>query len=208
MYARLSGRLFVINHKLLYEEYEMMVKQLLRNALMLGVLVTLGACTTSQTTQQMLEDVPGGGQQGGAGQTDATGIGGDGSLAIDILDEEGGAGAGRAGGLPYRDKTIYFDYNSSEIRDEFLPEIIRMAKALENNPRMQARLEGHADERGTREYNLALGERRAQEVRHLILLQGAKEDQVDIVSYGEEKPAAFGEGDSAWTLNRRVELVY
>ena len=190
----------------------MMVKQLLRNALMLGVLVILGACATSQTTQQMLEDTPGAGQQGGeaggAGQTDATGIGGDGSLAIDILDEEGGSGAGRAGGLPYRDKTIYFDYNSSEIRDEFLPEIIRMAKALEDNPRMQARLEGHADERGTREYNLALGERRAQEVRNLILLQGVKEDQVDIVSYGEEKPAAFGEGDSAWTLNRRVELVY
>ena len=124
----------------------MMVKQLLRNALMLGVLVTLGACATSQTTQQMLEDAPGAGQQGGeaggAGQTDATGIGGDGSLAIDILDEEGGAGAGRAGGLPYRDKTIYFDYNSSEIRDEFLPEIIRMAKAWRTTPGCRRAWEG------------------------------------------------------------------
>ena len=73
---------------------------------------------------------------------------------------------------------------------------------------MRVRLEGHADERGTREYNLALGESRAQEVRERILLQGILEDRVDIVSFGEEKPAAMGTGDEIWQQNRRVELVY
>ena len=70
------------------------------------------------------------------------------------------------------------------------------------------RLEGHADERGTREYNLALGERRAQSVRELIMLQGASGNQIDIVSYGEEKPAVVGSGEESWQENRRVELVY
>ena len=70
------------------------------------------------------------------------------------------------------------------------------------------RLEGHADERGTREYNIALGDRRAQSVRRVLLFQGAAVDQVDTVSYGEEKPAVEGQDESAWSLNRRVELIY
>lgn len=188
-----------------------MVKQRLLNVLMAGVLVTLGACATNPT-QQLLESANGTGQAGstegaaGAGGADATGLGSDGGLSIDVLDEEGRAGIVTA--PAYRDNTIYFDYNSSEIRDEFLPLIIRMAKTLQGNPGKQARLEGHADERGTREYNLALGERRAQEVRNLVLLQGVGEDQVDVISYGEEKPAMPGTGEVAWELNRRVELVY
>ncbi|MCY3804230.1 MAG: OmpA family protein [Gammaproteobacteria bacterium] len=188
-----------------------MLKQRLLNVLMASVLVVLGACATGPT-QQLLEGADGTGQAGstegaaGEGGPDATGLGSDGNLAIDILDEGGKVGAAAASA--YRPNTIYFDYNSSEIRDEFLPLIIRMAKTLEDNPRMQARLEGHADERGTREYNLALGERRAQEVRNLVLLQGVGEDQVDIISYGEEKPAMPGTGEASWELNRRVELVF
>lgn len=188
-----------------------MVKQRLLNVLMAGVLVTLGACATGPT-QQLLEGANGTGQAGstsgvpGEGGPDATGLGRDGDLSIDVLDEEGRAGV--IAGPAYQDNTIYFDYNSSEIRDEFLPLIIRMAKNLEDNPGKQARLEGHADERGTREYNLALGERRAQEVRNLVLLQGVAEGQVEVISYGEEKPAMPGGGEAAWELNRRVELVY
>jgi peptidoglycan-associated lipoprotein len=72
----------------------------------------------------------------------------------------------------------------------------------------RVRLEGHTDERGTREYNIALGERRAQAVRRALLLQGAADAQVTTVSYGEERPAVDGSDDSAWTRNRRVEIVY
>lgn len=182
-----------------------MAKQRLLNVLMAGVLVTLGACSTGPT-QQLLEGADGTGSAAGEDGPDATGLGGDGDLSIDILDEGGRPGVVTA--PRYRDNTIYFDYNSSEIRDEFLPQIIRMAKNLEASPGKQARLEGHADERGTREYNLALGERRAQEVRNLVLLQGVGEGQVQVISYGEEKPAMPGGGEAAWELNRRVELVY
>lgn len=103
---------------------------------------------------------------------------------------------------------IFFDYNSSEIRDDSLPLITAAAEALVANPAQQLRLEGHADERGTREYNLALGERRAQSVRDLILLQGVSGNQIDIVSYGEEKPAVVGSNESSWQQNRRVEIIY
>jgi len=70
------------------------------------------------------------------------------------------------------------------------------------------RIEGHADERGSREYNVALANRRAQSVRRLVLFQGAAAEQVDVVSYGEEKPVALGHDEESWRLNRRVELVY
>ena len=79
---------------------------------------------------------------------------------------------------------------------------------LAANPNMQVRLEGHADERGSREYNIGLGERRAQAVRRVLQLQGAGAQQLTTVSYGEERPAASGSDEESWRLNRRVELVY
>jgi len=73
---------------------------------------------------------------------------------------------------------------------------------------MHVRLEGHADERGSREYNVALANRRAQSVRRLVLFQGASADQIEVISYGEEKPVALAHDEESWRLNRRVELVY
>ncbi len=186
-----------------------MVKQLLLNGLLISALVILGACGTH--TQQMLEDTAETDHKGDSAvkkdSSETAGLEGEGSLSIDVLDEEG-SNASAAAGSDALGKVIYFDYNSSEVRDEFLPMVIRIVKILEDNPAMQARLEGHADERGTREYNLALGELRAQEVRNLIMLQGIRDGRVDIVSYGEEKPALEGSGEESWQQNRRVELVY
>jgi len=84
------------------------------------------------------------------------------------------------------------------------------ARFLASNPNAQVRLEGHTDERGSREYNIGLGERRAQSVRRVLMLQGATAAQVSTVSYGEERPApgATGSDEESWRLNRRVELVY
>ena len=79
---------------------------------------------------------------------------------------------------------------------------------LATNADAQVRLEGHADERGSREYNIGLGEERAQAVRRVLLLQGAATDQLSTVSYGEERPATVGSDEEAYSLNRRVELVY
>jgi peptidoglycan-associated lipoprotein len=82
------------------------------------------------------------------------------------------------------------------------------AQYLTTNPGASVRLEGHADETGSREYNIGLGERRAQAVRRILMLQGASASQLTTVSYGEERPAALGSDEESYSLNRRVELVY
>jgi peptidoglycan-associated lipoprotein len=103
---------------------------------------------------------------------------------------------------------VYFDYDEAEILPEFNALLQAHGRNLASNPNMQVRLEGHADERGSREYNIGLGERRAQAVRRVLMLQGAGGQQLTTVSYGEERPAATGSDDESWRLNRRVELVY
>ena len=103
---------------------------------------------------------------------------------------------------------VYFDYDAADILPEFNALLQAHGQFLARNPNSQLRLEGHADERGSREYNIGLGERRAQAVRRVLTLQGAAQSQLTTVSYGEERPAQSGSDDEAWRLNRRVELVY
>jgi peptidoglycan-associated lipoprotein len=105
-------------------------------------------------------------------------------------------------------RLIYFDFDSSEIRPEFVSVIAAHAHALAHNASVRVRLEGHTDERGSPEYNIGLGERRAQAVRHALMLQGVSDAQVATVSYGEERPAMAGQGEEAWAKNRRVEFIY
>jgi peptidoglycan-associated lipoprotein len=103
---------------------------------------------------------------------------------------------------------IYFDFDSSSIRAEYNQVIAAHAGALIDNGRLAVRLEGHTDERGSREYNIGLGERRAQAVRRALMLQGVRGDQITTVSYGEERPAVTGSNEEAWAMNRRVEIIY
>jgi peptidoglycan-associated lipoprotein len=103
---------------------------------------------------------------------------------------------------------IYFDYDSSEIRSEYLQVVSAHAAYLAKYPNARVRLEGHTDERGSREYNIGLGERRAQAVRRALQLQGVAEAQIATVSYGEERPAVAGGAESAYSQNRRVEIVH
>lgn len=103
---------------------------------------------------------------------------------------------------------IYFDFDQSELRAEYGDLLQRHANKLINDRRAQVRLEGHADERGSREYNIGLGERRAQSVRRMLMIQGAAADQISTVSFGEERPAAFGSDEESYQLNRRVEIKY
>lgn len=103
---------------------------------------------------------------------------------------------------------IYFDYDRAEIKSEYVGVVAAHAKYLNSASGRTVRLEGHADERGSREYNIGLGERRAQAVRRALMLQGVTEAQITTVSYGEERPAQPGSDDGAYAKNRRVELVY
>lgn len=103
---------------------------------------------------------------------------------------------------------VYFDFDSSNIRAEDRPVLEAHAQFLADDPSASVVLEGHADERGSREYNIGLGERRANGVRRLLTLLGSSDGQVRSVSYGEERPAGLGHDESSWAQNRRVELRY
>ncbi len=109
---------------------------------------------------------------------------------------------------PLSHRVIYFAFDSSEVAEQDRDLLAAHAAFLAANPDVKVSVEGHTDERGSREYNIALGERRAQAVKRILEFQGASPAQMTVVSYGEEKPAAEGHDESAWSLNRRVELVY
>jgi peptidoglycan-associated lipoprotein len=102
---------------------------------------------------------------------------------------------------------IYFDFDRSELRTEYDGLINAHASNMNSNTLLTVRLEGHADERGSREYNIGLGERRAQAVRRMLLLNGVAPAQITTVSFGEERPNSYGSDESSYTQNRRVELV-
>ena len=104
--------------------------------------------------------------------------------------------------------TFYFDFDTSEIKPEARDVLVAHARYLANSPRQQVRVVGHADERGSKEYNLALGERRAKAVERFLIVNGASRGQIETVSYGEEKPAVRGSGEETWAQNRRVELNF
>jgi len=103
---------------------------------------------------------------------------------------------------------IFFDFNSSEVRAQDQDLVARHAVALANIAGGRVRLEGHADERGSREYNIGLGERRAQTVRQMLLIQGVDVAQIQTVSFGEERPESFGSSESDYAQNRRVVFNY
>jgi len=105
-------------------------------------------------------------------------------------------------------RVIYFDFDKSEIRSEYRPIVAAHAAYVSAHGSARVTLEGHADERGTREYNLGLGERRSNSVSGLLSAAGAMGMQLDSVSYGEERPVCRVSDDSCWSQNRRVEIVY
>jgi peptidoglycan-associated lipoprotein len=136
----------------------------------------------------------------GADGGDGTAIVDSGSMsAMEQLEQTDGELANR---------TIYFDYDSAKLSSESIAILETHGNFIAGNGEVKVRLEGHGDERGSREYNIALGDRRAQSVRRVLLFQGASSDQVETVSYGEEKPMELGHDDAAWSKNRRVELIY
>ncbi len=169
--------------------------------LLMAAVLALGACggkpkvrpgdSSGETVSSSSSDASSSGLEGSAGSV--------------------GGNAGGASGPPGElgsQRVIYFEFDSSDIRSEFVDVIAAHGRFLAGNASIRVRLEGHSDERGTREYNIGLGERRAQAVKRALALQGVQEAQVATVSYGEERPAAAGSEENAYSKNRRVEIVY
>ena len=115
---------------------------------------------------------------------------------------------GTAAGPVNVSRIIYFDYDSYVIKPEFQSILESHARFLKANARRKVSIEGHTDERGGREYNLALGQRRSEAVRRSLGLLGVPDTQVEAVSFGKEKPVALGSNEAAWAQNRRAEILY
>lgn len=179
-----------------------------RLALITLALLGLGACETLPTTPE---------DEGGEAQVEERGVerGAAGTEGEEAASTRGMRAPGAFQGHPLDNpegplsqRLVYFDFDSSEIREDYRPMVEAHAAYLADHPEASVTLEGHTDERGTREYNLALGERRCESVQRMMVLLGAQPEQIQTVSYGEERPAADGHDESAWSQNRRVEIVY
>ncbi len=118
------------------------------------------------------------------------------------------AAQGNAAGPANAAKVIYFDYDSYAIKAEFQSALDTHAKFLNANKTRKIAIEGHTDDRGGREYNLALGQKRSESVRRALGLLGVAESQIEAVSFGKEKPAKLGSDEASWALNRRAEIAY
>ena len=172
--------------------------KLIRYMLIPIVLVVLAGCAGQKGATQDDGSASAGGASGGAS---SSGAGDDGYQQGSSFDDSD------SGGLP-DNRIVYFGFDQSDVTPGSMELLADHARYLADNPNAEVRLEGHADERGSREYNIGLGERRAQAVRQVLLLRGVGSSEMNTVSYGQERPAATGSDDEAWALNRRVELVY
>ncbi|MDP2228044.1 MAG: peptidoglycan-associated lipoprotein Pal [Moraxellaceae bacterium] len=196
-----------------------MTKQKVLPVALLGLSLGLGACTTTKTpdtsasTAQADEAARAAAAKAAAdaaaaAQTSAANAGSD--LSSQSLNDASKAGANLANDVAARLglRVFYFGYDDASVQGADLQALKAHAAYLAKNSAARLQVSGHADERGTREYNMALGERRAKAVASFLTANGAKSSQLEVVSYGEEKPAVAGESEEAWAKNRRVELDY
>ncbi len=177
---------------------------------LLSLFLMAGCASKDQGVENQTEQMPqdtmqsSGGQDEGAtpiagSDTEASALQQDQLSAQQLLDQPD---------TPLASRTIYFDFDSAKVDDASMALLEAHGDFLASHGDVHVTLTGHTDERGSREYNIALGDRRAQSVRRILLFQGASTDQIDTISYGEEQPAVEGHNEAAWARNRRVELQY
>ncbi|MGE5104900.1 MAG: peptidoglycan-associated lipoprotein Pal [Betaproteobacteria bacterium] len=181
----------------------------MRNFLLVAIIAAaLAGCSTTPTTEAPVED------RGTAGAT-APGAGGAQTGGAQSGGVTGSQLGGAQGAAALRDpnsilskRSVYFDFDSFVVKDEFKPLVEAHARYLQQNANARMTIQGNTDERGSREYNIALGQKRADAVKRMMLLLGARDNQIETVSFGEERPKNPGHDESAWAENRRDDIVY
>jgi len=177
-------------------------------ALVLATTVLVG-CETTSTSDEEPVDPTAAEEQGAAAGASGTGAAGDGQLTEQQLAEQKAQEQAAKEQDAMREvKTFYFDLDQSTIKAQFRAPLAAHAAYLAQNPNAKVVVEGHCDERGTKEYNIALGERRGNAVAQFLKVNGASASQIEVISYGEESPAVMGSNESAWSKNRRAVLQY
>jgi peptidoglycan-associated lipoprotein len=168
-------------------------------------------CSSTPTTDSTapVED-----RSGTTGATGSSGASTSGAGQGGVSGSQAGSTTARVGN-PLRDpssplskRSIYFDFDSFTVKDEFKPTIEAHARWLQQNRNQRMTIQGNTDERGSREYNIALGQKRADAVKRMMTLLGAQESQIETVSFGKEKPRAQGHDEGAWAENRRDDILY
>ena len=177
-------------------------------ALLLAAAAVLAACSSAPTSEQDPAAVE---ERKPAPGADSQAVSKPGVSGVDLT--AGGAKKPAHSVLtdprsPLSKRSIFYDLDRYDVKDEFKPLVEAHAKFLRDNPSMKMLIQGNTDERGSREYNLALGQKRSDGVKRMLILLGAKEDQVESVSLGEEKPRAQGSSEAAWSQNRRCDMLY
>ena len=167
--------------------------------------VLLAGCKTTPTDESTapIDDKSGavtpGASTSGTSQSGVTGANAGGSLGANPLKDPNNILSKR---------TVFFDYDSFVVREEFKPVVEAHARYLQQNKNAKMTIQGHTDERGSREYNIALGQKRSDAVKRMMILLGATEIQIETVSYGKENPRNSGHDEAAWAENRRDEIIY
>ena len=179
----------------------------MRNFLFVAIVAAaLVGCSSTPTTEAPVEDhgaagatAPGGAQTGGAQGGGVTGSNVGGGAGADEL---------RNPNSILSKRSVYFDFDSFVVKDEYKPLVEAHARYLQSHPNARMTIQGNTDERGSREYNIALGQKRADAVKRMMTLLGAQDRQIETTSFGEERPKNPGHDESAWAENRRDDIVY
>jgi peptidoglycan-associated lipoprotein len=168
----------------------------------------LAACATTETPPQQppaAVEERGPGAKPGAITQPAPGGG---VTGVDLTGRAAGAAALKDPNNILSKRSVFYDFDKYDIKDEYRPMIEAHAKYLRENGATRMLIQGNTDERGSREYNIALGQRRSESVKRMLMLLGGREDQIEAVSLGEEKPRAQGASEEAWVQNRRSDMLY
>lgn len=182
----------------------------MRNYLWIALIAAaLAGCSSTPTTEAPVDERSAGAGTGAPGSSGAqTGGAAGGGVT-------GSATGSGVGGNPLRDpnnvlskRSVYFDFDSFVVKEEYRPLVEAHARYLQQNRNARMTVQGNTDERGSREYNIALGQKRADSVKRMMMLLGATESQIETVSFGKEKPRNPGHDESAWAENRRDDILY
>ncbi len=177
------------------------MRAILTAVLATAFLAVVGACTTTPEDQKPADVV----DKGSPTKPGATTV-----TPVDATRKPGGAGVGalKDPNNVLSKRSIYFDFDKFDVKDEYRPIVEAHAKYLRENPSAKVLIQGNADERGSREYNVGLGQRRSDAVKRMMSLLGVKESQIEAVSLGEEKPVCGEHSEECWAKNRRDDILH
>jgi peptidoglycan-associated lipoprotein len=177
----------------------------MRIVLTVLVATILAACASTQSTDSQ---PPAAVEDRGA-KPSASGVPAKPITGVDLTGRPGtGAAALKDPNNILSKRSVYYEFDKYDVKDEYKPMVEAHARYLRENGGTRMLIQGNTDERGSREYNIALGQRRSESVKRMLLLLGGREDQIEAVSLGEEKPRAAGSGEEAWAQNRRSDMLY